>query len=91
MTDERPRQRSELSVRVVGDEVIVLDRSASQVHQLNVTAGFIWQRCDGNHTAGRIADEVASAFGVDADTARDAVSAALQQFGQLGLLGLHRD
>jgi hypothetical protein len=78
-------------VRVVDDEVIVLDRSANQVHQLNVTAAFIWRRCDGNHTAGRIADEVASAFGVDGDTARDAVGAALRQFGQLGLLGFHRD
>jgi hypothetical protein len=86
MTDERPRQRPELSARVLGEEVIILDRAVNQVHQLNASAGFIWQRCDGQHTPGGLADAVVAAFEIDAETARGAVLTALRRFRQLGLL-----
>lgn len=71
---------------MVGEEVVILDRTANQVHQLNATAGFIWRRCDGHHTPAGIADAVVAAFEIDAETARDAVLTALHQFRQLGLL-----
>lgn len=66
--------------------MVVLDREAEQIHQLNPTASFIWERCDGRRTAWDIADELAGAFDVDPDTAREAVSAALRRFAELGLL-----
>lgn len=91
MSDERPRQRPDVSARTVGDETIVLDRATNQVHQLNATASFVWQRCDGHHTGAEIADELIGAFEVAQDTARDAVVVALRQFDELGLLGPARD
>jgi hypothetical protein len=91
MTAERPRQRPDVSARTVGDETIVLDRTTNQVHQLNPTASFVWQRCDGRHTALEIADELVGAFEVDRAAARDAVVVALRQFDELRLLGPPRD
>ncbi len=91
MTAERPRQRPDISARTVADEIIVLDRGANQVHQLNATASFVWQRCDGRHPAPEIADELAGVFDVDLETARMAVVTALRRFDELGLLGPTRD
>jgi hypothetical protein len=86
MVDEHPRRRADLGVRVVDDETLVLDRAGGCIHQLNTTASFIWQRCDGQRTIHEIADDLARAFDVDADTARDAVTTSVRRFTELGLL-----
>jgi Coenzyme PQQ synthesis protein D (PqqD) len=83
---ERPQQRPGLNVRRVGDETIVLDRASNQVHHFNVTAGFVWQRCDGRHTVEEMASELVAAYDVDLETARKAVDTALGQLDSLGLL-----
>jgi Coenzyme PQQ synthesis protein D (PqqD) len=85
-TGDCARPRPDLSVRGVAGEVLVLDRAAHQVHQLNATAGFIWQHCDGRHTTAQIVDALVQAFEVDADTAQAAVRTALRRFAELGLL-----
>ena len=66
--------------------MLVLDRSADLIHQLNQTASFIWGRCDGRSTARDIAHQLADAFEVDPPTAEASVTTALQQFEVLGLL-----
>jgi hypothetical protein len=81
-----PQQRPELNVRPVGAETIVLDRATNLIHHLNVTAGFVWQRCDGRHSAGEIARALVDAFEVDLETARQAVDTVLAQLAALGLL-----
>jgi hypothetical protein len=88
---ERPRQRPDLTARTVGGEIVVMDRNNNQVHQLNATASFVWQRCDGQHTPPQIAEALLNAFDVDPLTARDAVVGVLHQFDELGLLGPARD
>ena len=86
MSNACPRLRPDLSVRAVEGEVLVLDRAANQVHQLNVTAGFVWQHCDGQRTAAQIADALTRTFEVDAQTAQEAVRTSLHRFAELGLL-----
>jgi hypothetical protein len=86
MAADRPQRRDDVSIRTMADEVIVLDRANQQVHQLNASAGFVWQRCDGQHTVESIADELCGAFEVTAETAREAVRTALHRFAELGLL-----
>jgi Coenzyme PQQ synthesis protein D (PqqD) len=81
-----PRRRSDVSVRHLQGEIVVLDRRADLVHQLNRTAGFIWERCDGRTTPQDIADQLVEVFAVDAGTAVASVTAALRQLEQLGLL-----
>jgi hypothetical protein len=86
MADGRPRRRDDLSSREVEGERILLDDTTKQVHQLNLTASFIWQRCDGGHTVAQIVDALVQAFDVDGATARDAVLTSLRQFREVGLL-----
>jgi hypothetical protein len=81
-----PKRRSDVSARVVEGETVVLDRHASLVHQLNVTASFVWDRCDGRCTVPDIAEQLAAAFGTDPDASNEAVAAALRRFAELGLL-----
>jgi hypothetical protein len=83
---EHPRRRSDVSARLVEGEMVVLDRERDLVHQLNLTATFIWDRCDGQSTAQEIARQLINAFHVDPRTAEASVAAALQQFERLGLL-----
>jgi len=91
MTDDRPRRRHDLSARSVGEEIIILDRVVNQVHHFNVTAAFVWRRCDGTHTALQIVEELVGAFDVDGATAADAVATSVRRFGELGLLSAQAD
>jgi Coenzyme PQQ synthesis protein D (PqqD) len=91
MSENHPKRRSDISARVVVDETVVLDLGAAQIHQLNATASFIWDRCDGHCTVGEIAEKLAESFDVDGETARQAVQATLRQFDELGLLDSARE
>ena len=44
------------------DEAVIYDLAHNAVHYLNLTAYHIWQCCDGNHTAGEIAELLACRF-----------------------------
>jgi Coenzyme PQQ synthesis protein D (PqqD) len=83
---EHPRRRTDITARLVDGETVVLDREADLVHQLNLTATFIWDRCDGQCTAEEIARQLVEAFEIDSRTAEASVGLALQQFERLGLL-----
>jgi hypothetical protein len=86
-----PKRRSDVSARVVEGEMVVLDRDAALVHQLNVTATFIWDRCDGRCTVSDIAELVPKAPASNPDASNEAVTAALRRFTELGLLEYARD
>ena len=91
MGGDRPKRRSDVGARVVDGETVVLDRDAALVHQLNVTASFVWDRCDGRCTVSEIAEQLADAFGTTPDASKEAVTAALRRFAALGLLEHARD
>jgi hypothetical protein len=91
MVDDHPRRRCDMSVRAVDGELLVLDRTAHRIHQFNRTASFIWNRCDGQLTVAGIVGELTAAFEVEPDAAREAVTALIGQFRQLGLLDEARD
>ena len=86
MAEIYPKRRSDVIVREVDHETVVLDRKGKLVHQLNQTAGYIWDRCDGESTVTDIANQLAEAFDVDPDTARKDGAAIVSQLGQLNLL-----
>ena len=91
MSENHPKRRSDISARGVVDETVVLDLGAAQIHQLNATASFIWNRCDGHCTVGEIVEKLAESFDVDCETARQAVEATLRRFNELGLLDSARE
>ena len=43
-------QRSEINVREVDDETVIVDKVTGEVHQLNSTASYIWEQFSTNNT-----------------------------------------
>jgi Coenzyme PQQ synthesis protein D (PqqD) len=82
----RPTRRSNVHVRVVEGEVVMLDRQAGLIHQLNHTASHIWGLCDGQRTLAEIANQLALTFDTDASTAAQDVATLIRQFHSLRLL-----
>jgi hypothetical protein len=66
--------------------MVLLDLEGELVHQLNRTASFIWDRCDGQRSLREIGAELAAAFDVDPGTATEDVAATVRQFERLGLV-----
>jgi hypothetical protein len=83
---QRPNRRTEFEERVVEGEMVVMDKESEQIHQLNQTAAFIWQLCDGEHDRMQIAEKLATAFEVDVETAEADVSETLNKLEEIGLL-----
>jgi hypothetical protein len=81
-----PKRRSGLRARAVDGEIVILDRHRHLVHQVNQTARFIWERCDGRHTVAHIARELARDFDVDVVAAERDVAAAVRQLEAAGLV-----
>ena len=83
---ENPKHRPGLVVRDSENEAVVLDKQRDLVHQLNPTAAFIWELCDGDHSVGEISEALAEAFEVDSETARRDVESTVDQLADLGLV-----
>jgi hypothetical protein len=84
--DNRPNRRLDLQVRVVDDETLILDWAAGFIHRLNPTAGYIWERCDGQFTPAEIAHHLAETFDVPVKTAAADVAITLEQLYRSNLL-----
>lgn len=82
----RPTTKPDLEVRTVDDEKVILDRDGEHIHQLNATASYIWDRCDGTREVSEIAQELADAFEVTPELTLKDVSDIVLQFSELGLL-----
>lgn len=81
-----PKRRSDISARPVGCETVVLDRRSGLIHQLNQTASYIWERCDGRSTVAEIIRQLTEGFDVDAKTAVADVTSIIGQLEKLNLL-----
>ena len=75
-----------MRVRAVDGETVVLDRRGGLIHQLNQTASYIWDRCDGKFTVGEIANQLAEAFDLDPKTATKDTLVTIGQLQGLNLL-----
>ncbi len=75
-----------MNIRVVDGETVVFDRREELIHQLNLTAGYIWDRCDGKSSVVKITNQFAKAFDVDSKTAGKDVDAIVLQLRSLNLL-----
>jgi hypothetical protein len=78
-------RRPDLMTCTVDGEVVILDRAAGFVHQLNPTATHIWIACDG-HEVDEIAAGVAASFEGAPEAVLDDVIRTLADFERLGLL-----
>jgi hypothetical protein len=73
-------------MRVVEGETIIFDRDGGVIHQLNRTASYIWERCDGQSTLADMAQQLAEAFDVEPTIAATDVVAIVKRLQQLHLL-----
>ena len=84
---EKPQRRcSDLSFRMVGEEIVILDRANGLIHQLNSTASYIWKHCDGSSMPQRIIEQLAHAFEIDLASAERDVIGVLGEMKKLILL-----
>jgi hypothetical protein len=79
-------RRTDLVIRAINGEIVILDKCARKIHQLNATASLIWLCCDGESTADTIAATVAEHFNCQVHTVVDDVHGALRQLEALGLI-----
>lgn len=86
IAEDYPKQRSDVGVRVVEGETLVLDRQGGQIHQLNRTASYIWDRCNGKTSVAEIANQLAEAFDIVPETAARDVSTIVSQLQKLDLI-----
>lgn len=81
--DENPptrllKTRPDLVVVPQGDELLVLDPGTGGLHQFDRIASLIWPFLDGTATTLELADDLATAFGVD----RELVAGQMEQLVQ---------
>ena len=81
-----PKRRADLSFRDVDGETVVLDRRLGKVHQLNRTASYVWQHCDGRTEVREIVASLARSYGVEPGDVEGDVAAVMAQFAELGLI-----
>jgi hypothetical protein len=86
-----PKRRSDLNFKTIDGETLILNREEGRLYQLNPTASFIWDCCDGNSNIADITDRLAGAYEVDSSTARNDVEEVLSNLRSSNLLeGLER-
>ena len=83
----RLKRRMGVQSRLVEGEMVVLDREHDLIHQLNKTATFIWEHCDGQQSAADIANAVCENIDVDEATAIREVIQTLERLQSLRLIG----
>jgi len=83
---EYPKHRTDVSVRIVDNETIVLDRQQGLIHQFNSTASYIWERCNGQSTLAVIAQQFMKEFSISFDTAETDTRRVVEQLEKLNLL-----
>ncbi len=83
-------QRSDITRETVNGEAVILDRRSQQIHQLNETASFIWDRCDGTMSVPDIIALVTERFDVNSDVAAADVGKTVEELRNLGLLIVHK-
>ncbi len=83
---QNPKRRSDLNYRTIDGETVILNRKDGRLHQLNATASFIWDCCDGNSNIAEIIDRLVRAYEVDSSTARKDVGEVLSKLRNSNLL-----
>lgn len=82
----RPKRRSHVTERDLDGETLILDRLREEVHQLNVSASYVWRCCDGHLTVNEIAIAMARDFSIDLEEAEKDATRIISQLIALGLL-----
>ena len=84
--EPRPQRRPDVTYRTIDGETVILNRQEGHLHQLNPTATFIWNCCDGILKIDEIAERLANAYEIDSITGRQDVEGIVTKLRSLNLL-----
>ena len=82
----KPHVKQELLTRSVDGELLVLDNKEAEIHQLNLSASFIFNKCDGTLSVDGIAQSLTDEFDISLDKALQDVLNAVRSFADKGFL-----
>ena len=82
----RPNINPDIKMQILDDEAILLDKTNERVHQLNGTAAFIIQRCDGIRSESDIVATIVGQYEVPEETARTDTFELLKRMRDLSIL-----
>lgn len=80
------KPRSDLAVENADGELIVLDKVAGKVHQLNASASFVWNCLDNGVAVRDIAQMLSEECKVERQTALEDVEKIIAQLKDLALI-----
>lgn len=80
------KPRPDLAIEIVDGELVILDKAAGKVHQLNASATFVWHGISDGLGAEAIALKLSKEFDVGHGTASTDVRAAIAEFRTLLLI-----
>lgn len=86
----KPKRKSDVMMKTVGNESLLYRSDDKSVHVLNRTAKLIWDMCDGEHSLADFESSIRSSFAVpdDYDVMND-IRQAIQTMSDKGLLVLN--
>ena len=84
----KPKLATGVNLQQVGDEGLLLNVDNDELHQLNATAYFIVEHCDGECTLDDIVQNVVECFEIDEETAKQDVAEIINQLGEAKLVEL---
>lgn len=73
-------------MQTVDQETVIVELSSDEVHQLNITASYIWEQFDGTDTLDQVRELVVRNFEIDIKQASADVNAVVEQLTSLSLL-----
>ena len=82
----RPLARSDITVQVIGDEVMLYDSDNEKIHVLNHSAYAIWQMCNGENSLADMCEQLTVQYADASLDLIDDIQATIDGFIQKGLL-----
>lgn len=82
----RPLARSDITVQVIGDEVMLYDSDNEKIHVLNHSAYAIWQLCNGENSLVDMCEKLIAKYEDSSLDLVDDIQATIDGFIQKGLL-----
>jgi hypothetical protein len=82
----RPLARSDITVQVIGDEVMLYDSDNEKIHILNHSAYAIWQLCNGENSLVDMCEKLIAKYEDSNLDLVDDIQVTIDGFIQKGLL-----
>lgn len=87
VTEGYPARVAGIEEQSAGDELVLYDVRAGQLHHLNPTASAVWKLCDGTATLNDIVAVIRRQFAIsESDQPASDVKALLQEWTRAGLI-----